>query len=66
MKCFHDILEVIAPDGAVSQPGSAHAMLERFVLDRKLGELGLLHDNDGNGEPRFCNVTVRWSVITQS
>lgn len=59
----HDILVTIAPDGAVAEPGSAHMLVEDFVLDRKRGEMGLLHDMiDEEGTVQYCTVQVRLSV----
>lgn len=61
---YHGILNDIAPDGAVADPGSAHSMLERHLLDTERGEMGLLHDNaDEYGSVQYCTVQVRYSIV---
>lgn len=63
LRCHHPILDTIAPDGSVAEPGSAHDMLEQHLLDPEMGEIGLLHDMaDEPDSPRYCTVQVRLSV----
>ncbi len=44
LRTRHEILDIIASDGAVAQLGSAHALVEGYVLDPARGELGMLHE----------------------
>lgn len=55
----HATIDVIMPDDTEAVPGSrsAHDLLNRYVSDPRLGEVGLLHGKAG-GVIRDCTVTV--------
>lgn len=58
------LFDMIMPHGKVSTPGSAHALIEAFVLDPTQGEIGLIHDmTDTEGSPSYCTVQVSLGVI---
>lgn len=60
---FHATLAVIAPDKAVAEPGTPHALLEDLVLDRTAGEVGLVHDKTREGRVQYCVVDVVLTVV---
>ena len=60
----YQVFDAIIQHGQASQPGSAHEMVERFVLDPTRDETALFHDNrDEEGSPNYCSVQVALGVI---
>lgn len=58
------LFDTIMQHGQASTPGSAHDMVERFVLDPSREETALFHDNrDEVGSPSYCSVQVAVGVI---
>ncbi len=55
----HEVLTLIMPHGALSRPGSAHFVLEQYLLniDRRF-EHALIHEATGNAATP-CEVEIR-------
>lgn len=60
---FHHILDAIVPDNTVSVVGSAHHMLEQYVLDASEGELTIRHGRTADGEVQYCKVDVMVGIF---
>ena len=55
------------PDDAIAATGSgtAHDLLQQYVLDPAKGELGLVHGKAG-GKVQDCTVTLTMSTVALS
>lgn len=62
---YHDIMEAVMPDEMAPVPGSAHDLLERYVLDPSREEFGLRHSRspDVAGTPEYCTVDLQLHII---
>lgn len=64
MERRHTIMETIMPDGAVAAPGSAHELVQGFVLRPGDGELALTHSREEKFSYTYCTVTVGVMTVT--
>ena len=63
---YHDLMEAVMPDNQAPSPGSAHDLLERYVLEPGRDEFGLRHsksENFNQSSPAYCTVEVHLNVI---
>ena len=60
---YHAVMDSIMPDDAIAATGSgtAHDLLQQYVLDPAKGELGLVHGKAG-GKVQDCTVTLTMST----
>lgn len=60
----YSVFDAIVGHGKASTPGSAHQLLEAYLLDPTKDETGIFHDNrDEQGSPSYCRVQVAIGVI---
>lgn len=64
MRRRHAILNAIAPDDTVAKPGSAHDLVQRFVLNPGRGELALTHSKRTQHHRTYCSVEVGVMTVT--
>lgn len=58
------VFDTIMPHAQTSEPGSAHALVEAYLLDPSRDETGLIHDmTDTPDNPSYCTVRVSVGVI---
>lgn len=58
MQERHAVLDIVVPDDATAEPGSAHDLTQRFVLDEGSDEVALTHSRDSVFDAVYCSVTV--------
>lgn len=60
----YTVFDVVMPHGHMSKPDTAHAAIERALLDPARDEYGLVHDmRDEHGSPSYCTVQVALGVL---